>query len=132
MVKSKTSASTLDSKSLQHFKDLLIAKRQNAEKQLRMTTENIQILDSDNDPDFMPASDIPEAGSDTQSDTLNYQLSERTRKYIKQIDEALIRIENGTYGICQATGKPISRARLEAVPHTRFSIDAKRHGNDEE
>lgn len=132
MIKPTTSTSPLDSKSLKHFKDLLIAKRKNAVKQLRMTNENIQILDSDNDPDFMPASDVPEAGSDTQSDTLNYQLSERIRKYLKQIDEALMRIENGTYGICQATGKPISRARLEAVPHTRFSIEAKTQGKDGE
>jgi len=132
MIKQTTSTTPLDSKSLKHYKDLLIAKRKNAEEQLKITTENIQSLDSDNDPDYMPASDITEAGSDTQSDTLNYQLSERTRNYIKQIDEALKRIEDGTYGICQSTGKPISRARLEAVPHTRFSIEAKTHGKDKE
>ncbi|MDZ7806446.1 MAG: TraR/DksA C4-type zinc finger protein [Gracilimonas sp.] len=128
MEKSNNRSAKLDQKSLNHFKKILITKRKNAEEELRLTTENIHILDSDNDPDYMPASDVPEAGSDTQSDTMNYQLSERTRKYIQNIDDALERIENGTYGICQATGKPISKARLEAVPHTRFSIHAKNKG----
>lgn len=128
MKQSKNTPSGLDQKSLDHFKKLLIAKRKEANEQLKLTTENILILDSDNDPDFRPASDIPEAGSDTQNDTLNYQLTERTRKYIQQIDDALKRIEDGTYGICEATGKPISKGRLEAVPHTRFSIYAKNTG----
>lgn len=105
-----------------------MAKRRNAEERLRLTSENIHILDSYNDPDYMPASDISEAGSETQSDTMNYQLTERTCKYIKQINNALTRIENGTYGICEATGRPISKARLEAVPHTRYSIYAKNKG----
>jgi RNA polymerase-binding transcription factor DksA len=55
-------------------------------------------------------------------------LLERTKKYIEQINEALARIENGTYGICLATGKPISKGRLEAVPHTRYSVAAKKKG----
>jgi RNA polymerase-binding protein DksA len=118
-------SSPLDKRSLDYFRKILLSKRKNAEEEIRLLTENINILDNDNDPDYMPASDIQEAGTDTQSDTLNYQLMERTRKYIKQIDDALERIDNGTFGICQATGQPISRARLEAVPHTRFSINAK-------
>lgn len=118
-------SSSLDKKSLDYFRKILLSKRKNAEEEIRLLTENINILDNDNDPDYMPASDIQEAGTDTQSDTLNYQLMERTRKYINQIDDALERIDNGTFGICQATGQPISRARLEVVPHTRFSINAK-------
>jgi len=127
-MRNKTIRSTLDQKALNHFKNVLLAKRKNAEEQIQMTRENILVLNDENDPDFMPISDIEEAGSETQSDTINYQLMERTRKYIQQIDDALERIENGTYGICEATGRSISRARLEAVPHTRFSIYAKRKG----
>lgn len=130
MKRSKNTPSALDKRSLDHFKKLLLAKRKEAEEQLELTTESILSLDSDNDPDYRPASNIPEAGSDTQSDSLNYQLAERTRKYIKEIDNALKRIEDGTYGICQATGKPISKARLEAVPHTRYSIHAKNKNLD--
>src|SRR6056297_2283814 len=130
MKRSKNTPSALDKRSLDHFNKLLLAKRKEAEEQLELTTESILSLDSDNDPDYRPASNIPEAGSDTQSDSLNYQLSERTRKYIKEIDNALKRIEDGTYGICQASGKPISKARLEAVPHTRYSIHAKNQNLD--
>ncbi len=130
MKRSKNTPSALDKRSLDHFKKLLLAKRKEAEEQLELTTESILSLDSDNDPDYRPASNIPEAGSDTQSDSLNYQLAERTRKYIKEIDNALKRIKDGTYGICQATGKPISKARLEAVPHTRYSIHAKNENLD--
>ncbi|WP_350356645.1 TraR/DksA family transcriptional regulator [Fodinibius salicampi] len=50
---------------------------------------------------------------------------------INRLNEALQRIEDGTYGICKATGKPISKGRLEAVPHTRYSIEAKKQGKDE-
>ncbi|HKK25716.1 MAG TPA: TraR/DksA C4-type zinc finger protein [Gracilimonas sp.] len=130
MKRSKNTPSALEKRSLDHFKKLLLAKRKEAEEQLELTTESILSLDSDNDPDYRPASNIPEAGSDTQSDSLNYQLAERTRKYIKEIDNALKRIKDGTYGICQATGKPISKARLEAVPHTRYSIHAKNENLD--
>jgi RNA polymerase-binding transcription factor DksA len=59
---------------------------------------------------------------------MNYQLIERLREYILHINEALERIEKKTYGICLATGKPIARGRLEAVPHTRYSIEAKNKG----
>ena len=128
MEKTNVEKSPLDKKTLEYFKNLLLAKRKNATEQIDATAENIHILDSDNDPDYMPASDIEEASSENQSDTMNYVLIERNRKYIQQIDDALERIENGTYGICQATGRPISRARLEAVPHTRFSIYAKKKG----
>ncbi|MDZ7808016.1 MAG: hypothetical protein U5K71_12995 [Gracilimonas sp.] len=79
MEKSINTSSKLDQESLDHFKNILLKKRRNAEKELRRTTETVHILDSDNDPDYMPASDIPEAGSETQSDTMNYQLTERTR-----------------------------------------------------
>ena len=50
----------------------------------------------------------------------------RQKKYIGYLDRALERIDNRTYGVCKVTGNPISRERLEAVPHTEISIEAKR------
>ena len=50
----------------------------------------------------------------------------RQQKYIGYLDRALERIDNKTYGICRVTGEPIAKERLEAVPHTEISIDAKR------
>lgn len=109
---------------LNHFRQLLIKKRQQALQQIDQLTDNIANLDEADDADFSSISHHPgDVGSDTEEQELNYQLRERATTFIKQIDAALERIENGTYGICQATGKPISRQRLEIVPHTRYSIE---------
>lgn len=128
MQNTKVSKSPLDKKTLEHFRNILLAKRKSAEEQIRIASDNIYNRDSENDPDYLTVSDLEELGSGTERDSFNYQMMDRTRKYIQQIDDALERIDNGTYGICQATGRPISRARLEAVPHTRFSIYAKKKG----
>ncbi|CAH2559614.1 TraR/DksA family transcriptional regulator [Cardinium endosymbiont of Oedothorax gibbosus] len=53
------------------------------------------------------------------------QLAERQQKFIKQIELAIQRIKNGTYGICVVTGKVIDRERLKVVPHTMYAVDAK-------
>ncbi len=64
-------------------------------------------------------------GSDTaEKESLN-ELASRQSKYIKNLENALARIHNGTYGICAKTGKLISKERLKAVPHTTQSIEAK-------
>jgi DnaK suppressor protein len=54
------------------------------------------------------------------------QLAARQEKFIKSLNDALIRIENHTYGICRVTGKLISKERLRIVPHATLSIEAKR------
>ncbi|AWN81481.1 MAG: TraR/DksA family transcriptional regulator [Candidatus Cardinium sp.] len=53
------------------------------------------------------------------------QLAERQQKFIKQIESAIQRIKNGTYGICVLTGKAIGKERLKVVPHTMYAVDAK-------
>ncbi|GAB4346313.1 MAG: TraR/DksA C4-type zinc finger protein [Flammeovirgaceae bacterium] len=66
-----------------------------------------------------------EDGQDSfERENLN-QLAARTQKYITQLENALIRIKNGTYGVCVETGKLIPKERLRAVPHTQYSIEAK-------
>ena len=52
-------------------------------------------------------------------------LFNRTKKFIKYLDDAMVRIQNKTYGVCKVTGATISKGRLEAVPHTQISIEAK-------
>jgi len=56
---------------------------------------------------------------------VNMRLLERTKVFVMQLKRALKRIENGTYGICKVTGKPIARERLMATPHTQHSMEAK-------
>jgi len=59
-----------------------------------------------------------------EKENLN-QLAGRLRKFINNLEAALVRIENKTYGVCRVSGKLISKERLKAVPHTTMSIDAK-------
>lgn len=69
-----------------------------------------------------------EDGADTlEKEQLN-QLAARTQKYIMQLEKALVRIKNGTYGVCVTTGKLIQKERLKLVPHTQHSIEAKTSG----
>lgn len=119
----------LNKNELHHFKSLLLKKRDLARKQLEELEENISNLSDLDDADYSSvAHHMGDVGSDVEETDLNYALAERTTKYLQQIDEALQRIENKTYGICMATGKPIAKGRLEAVPHTRYSIEAKQKG----
>jgi len=122
----------LDNQELEYFKSLLLEKRNAAEKELEAIDSNITNLNEADDADYSSvAHHMGDVGSDVEEQELNYQLKERTQKFIEEIDDALERIENGTYGICQATGKMISKGRLESVPHTRYSIAAKEEGLSE-
>lgn len=68
---------------------------------------------------------MADAGTDAMEREKLYLMLARQQKYIGYLDRALERIENRTYGVCRVTGKPISKERLEAVPHTEISIEAK-------
>ena len=76
--------------------------------------------------DTSPTFKVLEEGSEVLSKEENAQLAMRQKKFIEHLGNALIRIENGTYGICRVTGKLISKERLKAVPHATLSIDAKK------
>lgn len=123
------SASTpFNKKELEYFRNLLLENRKEAEEQLdRIRTLLNEKSELGTDEKVMTL-DMADIGTDVEDQDTDYTLLERTRKYIIEINDALERIENGTYGICKATGKKISKKRLEAVPHTRYSIDAKKEG----
>lgn len=129
MEKSETRKTPFDEQELKYFKDLLLEKRTAAEEELDAIDKNITNLNEADDADYSSvAHHMGDVGSDVEEQELSYQLKERTQKFIDEINNALERIENGTYGICQATGKKISKGRLESVPHTRYSIEAKEKG----
>lgn len=71
-----------------------------------------------------------EHGAESEEKENLNRMAARQAKYIKNLDHALIRIKNGTYGICSDTGKLIAKDRLRAVPHTTQSIDAKLKQNE--
>ena len=114
---------------LQYFKEKLLAKRAEAKEQIEILSDRRDNLDEADDADLSSLVHHPgDVGSEDEEDEMNYQLLEREKKNVNEINDALERIENGTYGICLATGKPISKGRLDAVPHTRYSMEAKKKG----
>ena len=110
---------------LQEFRQLILNKIDSAQDDLdvlRAATAN----DSDNGTeDTSPTFKQFEEGSSTLSKEENIKLAERQAKFIRSLNNALIRIENKTYGICRVTGKLIAKERLNLVPHATLSIEAK-------
>lgn len=110
---------------LKEFEDLIKSKIEAAENELKILKNSLS-KSGDSGTDATGAtSKVLEDGADTaEKENLN-QLAARQQKFINNLENALIRIKNGTYGICRETGNLISKARLRAVPHTTLSIDAK-------
>ncbi len=110
---------------LTEFRKLILDKIVSAQDDLdvlRAATAN----DSDNGTeDTSPTFKQFEEGSSTLSKEENIKLAERQAKFIRSLNNALIRIENKTYGICRVTGKLIAKERLKLVPHATLSIEAK-------
>ena len=75
--------------------------------------------------DTSPTFKAFEEGSETMSKEANSQLAIRQEKFIRDLKNALVRIENKTYGVCRITGKLINKERLKLVPHATLSIEAK-------
>jgi DnaK suppressor protein len=110
---------------LEEFRKIILIKIKSAQEDLsvlRSATAN----DSDNGTeDTSPTFKQFEEGSSTLSKEENIKLAERQAKFIRNLSNALIRIENKTYGICRVTGKLIARERLKLVPHATLSMEAK-------
>lgn len=110
---------------LAEFKRLIMEKKEQAEEDLRLLKETFANDKSNGTDDTSPTFKAFEEGSDTMSKEANSQLASRQEKFIRDLKNALIRIENKTYGICRVTGKLINKDRLILVPHATLSIEAK-------
>lgn len=114
---------------LAEFKAIIEEKLRQAEKDLLHLQEAYK-NDSDNGTDdTSPTFKSFEEGSTTMSKEANVQLAVRQEKFIRDLKNALLRIENKTYGICRETGKLIDKERLRLVPHATLSIEAKNRQN---
>jgi len=112
-------------KELLEFKTLIQAKITKAKAQLELI-ESAYRNDSDNGTDdTSPTFKAFDEGSEVMSKETSSQLAIRQEKFIRDLKNALIRIENKTYGICRVTGKLINPERLKLVPHATLSIEAK-------
>lgn len=110
---------------LEEFREIIQAKIEKAEADLAVLKENFANDRNNGTDDTSPTFKAFEEGSDTMSKEANSQLAARQEKFIRDLHNAINRIENKTYGICRVTGKLISKDRLRLVPHATLSIEAK-------
>ena len=116
-------------KELERFKKLIVQKIDQAKQDLDLL-KSAYMNDSQNGTDdTSPTYKAYEEGSETMSKEANTQLALRQEKFIRDLKNALIRIENKTYGVCRITGKLIKKKRLMVVPHATLSIEAKNMQN---
>jgi len=111
---------------LEHFKELLLQRRREAKDEIEQMREQIEEAKEQAGDNTAYGVHMADAGTDAMEREKLHLMIARQQKYIGYLDRALERIENETYGVCRVTGKPISKERLEAVPHTEISIEAKR------
>jgi len=107
---------------LQEFKDLINKKLDRARNDFNSLRE--QIESSSDELAESKSTGLDDGAGTLEKESLN-KMASRLGKYIKHLDNAVIRIENKTYGICRETGKLIRKERLMAVPHATLSIEAK-------
>ena len=112
-------------KELKEFKDLILVKMENAKKNFDFLKNILSLRDDNGTNDTSPSFKVLEDGGDILSKEESSQLAIREQKYIQHLYNALIRIENKTYGICRISGKLIAKERLKIVPHATMSIQAK-------
>ena len=112
-------------KDLSVFKELIEEKIANAEKDLKHFQGQIDYSGNNSGDETGKKLGSMEDGSEALGREKIAQLAHRQRKFIQQLKAAIVRIENKTYGVCRQTGKLISKQRLNIVPHTTLSIEAK-------
>ena len=112
-------------KELAQFEKLILEKRENAQKELDFIRESLLRSNLSGTDSTQGALKTLEDGAATMEKESLSQLAGRQQKFISNLENALIRIKNGTYGICKDSGKLIDKKRLMAVPHATQSIEAK-------
>ena len=110
---------------LAEFKELISKKIEKAKADLDLIRSAYMNDLNNGTDDTSPTFKAFEEGSETMSKEANSQLAIRQEKFIRDLKNALIRIENKTYGVCRETGKLIPKERLRAVPHATLSMEAK-------
>ncbi|WP_207795827.1 TraR/DksA family transcriptional regulator [Sphingobacterium haloxyli] len=110
---------------LREFKDIILEKLRIAKEELAALTSTLSSSNANGTDDTAGTYKTLEDGSATLEKEQTNQLAARQKKFIDNLEAALVRIENKTYGICRETGKLIQKERLKAVPHTTLSIEAK-------
>ena len=110
---------------LAEFKEIIKSKISKAQSDLDLIKSAYMNDLNNGTEDTSPTFKAFEEGSETMSKEANSQLAIRQEKFIRDLKNALFRVENKTYGVCKVTGKLIDKERLKIVPHATMSIEAK-------
>lgn len=110
---------------LAEFEGLILEKLKLAKENLDELQKALSHQDDNSTDDTAPTFKMMEDGSETMSREETAQLAARQQKFILNLENALLRIKNKTYGVCRVTGKLIPKERLRLVPHATMSIEAK-------
>jgi len=110
---------------LQEFKTIILEMLANAKEEYKTLRAIVSHGDSNDIDDTAPSFKAMEEGAATLSKEEASQLAQRQYKFIQNLEAALVRIENKTYGVCRVTGKLIPKERLRLVPHATLTIEAK-------
>lgn len=121
---SKTNGARYSDEELEEFRILIESKIEEAKNGMGVYLDAYN--NSGNDTmDTSPTFKVLEEGNQVLSKEENSRLASRLDKHIKNLEAALVRIENKTYGVCRVTGQLIPKERLKSVPHATLSFDAK-------
>lgn len=112
-------------KDLAEFRAIIEEKIRQAKYDLELIESTFKNDSNNGTDDTSPTFKAFEEGSETMSKEANVQLAIRQEKFIRDLKNALLRIENKTYGVCRVTGNLIQKERLKLVPHATLSIEAK-------
>jgi DnaK suppressor protein len=110
---------------LKEFEEIILGKLEESRSELNYLRETLSKKNDTGTNDTAGNSKVMEDGADTAEKENMNQLAVRLQKFINNLEKALMRIKNGTYGVCIESGKLISKERLRLVPHTQHSIEAK-------
>ena len=110
---------------LEEFKQLILKKLETARADYELLRATITHTASNDTEDTSPTFKVLEEGATTLSKEESGRLAAHQMKFIRNLEMALVRIENKTYGICRETGKLIPKERLRIVPHATLCIEAK-------
>jgi DnaK suppressor protein len=113
---------------LEEFRAIILDKLEKARLDFEQLRDGVTNSEGNDVSDTSPTFKVLEEGATTLSKEESGRLAQRQMKFIQNLQAALIRIENKTYGICRETGKLIPKERLRAVPHATLSIEAKESG----
>lgn len=110
---------------LEEFRAIILEKLETARRDYDLLKATMMNSDGNDVTDTSPTFKVLEEGAATLSKEEAGRLAQRQMKFIQNLQAALVRIENKTYGVCRETGKLIPKERLRAVPHATLSIEAK-------